>query len=95
MPCYEPPDNYPVPQRPPDPERQRTVQLLAWTLNERGLPLPTEDVDATAKLCSLLKSLTENEREALVYNAHSRISRDLANWWEDHQDLDAKRQSDS
>ena len=33
------------------------------------------------------------DRDAIVYNAHDRGARDLADWWEDHQAADAEREA--
>lgn len=42
-------------------------------------------------LCKTLKDLPRGTFENLVYNARSRESRDLADWWEEHQEADKRR----
>jgi len=48
--------------------------------------------DYTPQLCQFLRDLPEHERDALVYNGRSAMSRKLADWWEVHQKADAKRE---
>jgi len=38
----------------------------------------------TTELCALCKSIDPS----IIYNAHNRTARKLANWWEDHQEVD-------
>lgn len=50
--------------------------------------------DNIPALCARLKRLSEESPSAferIVYNAKSRESRDLANWWEEHLEADRKR----
>ncbi len=47
--------------------------------------------EATALLCSLLRSLIPSEEKAYVYNAYNKTARDLANWWERHKEWDERR----
>lgn len=42
-------------------------------------------------LCKILKDMPEAKRNTLIYNARDRQSRDLANWWENHQLIDKER----
>ena len=81
--------------------RQRTAQLLLWLHAMLGinrspkLAIDSDDiycsVDYTGQLCALLQSLSKPQSNIIVYNGRSRNSRDLANWWEDHQANDARR----
>ena len=56
------------------------------------LSLTKDDADyATAELCGVLRKLQERDREAfemLAYDAHDKTSRQLADWWESHQEFD-------
>ncbi len=48
----------------------------------------------TDVLCFTLKSLKKNDPvnfEAIVYNAKSKESRSLADWWEEHEKFDNKK----
>lgn len=90
-------------------EGQRVAGHLRYALQRLGKEVP-EDVEAVADdlygehgerldehtrlLCSLLNSIGEDGRERVIYNAHDRRSRALANWWEDHQEADQKRQEE-
>lgn len=42
-------------------------------------------------LCDILTTMRQVDLEAIVYNAKSRKSRDLANWWDVHKEADKKR----
>ena len=50
--------------------------------------------DAAAKLCYMISKLTEKELDKYIYNGRSAESRKLAEWWEKHQQADAKRLKD-
>lgn len=53
--------------------------------------------DYTKELCAALRALKKIDRskfERVVYNARSKTSRDLADWWEEHKLADRKRLSD-
>jgi len=49
--------------------------------------------DLTENLCTKLRSLSEDGLDHIVYDAKSRTSRDLATWWERHQEYDRARES--
>ena len=46
---------------------------------------------ATAMLCLCCRSFSPEEVESYIYDAHSKIARELAGWWERHQDWDSRR----
>ena len=46
----------------------------------------------TAELCGKIRSMSEREREEIVFNGHSREARALADWWEDHEKFDKERE---
>lgn len=51
--------------------------------------LTKDDADyATKELCGIIRGLIRAQREYLVYNAHDKTSRKLADWWEQHQEFD-------
>lgn len=52
---------------------------------------PSELDNFTEQLCTLINNLNEEDKEFIVYNAHSKTSRRLADWWEAHEEADAKR----
>lgn len=47
--------------------------------------------EATKMLCERCRSLTTTEAESLIYDAHNTEARDLAGWWERHQEWDKRR----
>jgi hypothetical protein len=47
--------------------------------------------EATQMLCACCRRLTAEEVEQHIYNAHDKTARDLASWWERHQEWDARR----
>lgn len=95
MPCS---DNYPAVTS-SQAHRQRTAKLLIWVYKRLGVPIPKkvrdasldsycEDKTVIPSLCKALKEMTDSDRDALVYDARSKMSRALANWWERHQEQD-------
>jgi len=46
----------------------------------------------TVLLCATLKSLTQEQLEAFVYDGKIKEARQLAEWWEDHQVKDRERE---
>ena len=46
--------------------------------------------EATVLLCDTLKSLSKNDFDVIVYDGHSKRARALADWWEAHQEMDAR-----
>lgn len=83
-------------------EFQRAAQLLIYVrtqLNKDislGLEQAAKDIycriDFVPDLCSVIKDMTEEQLNSIVYNAKSSVSRNLANWWEEHQAADAARE---
>lgn len=47
--------------------------------------------DYTPHLCALINKLPLEQQEAVIYNARIPMSRKLADWWEQHQQVDAQR----
>lgn len=43
------------------------------------------------KLCSLCSDMSDIEKENIIYNARNKTARDLADWWEEHQEADKRR----
>lgn len=82
---------------------QRTAQLLKFAFTRLGYAVP-EYVEEECKayyahndkvvsdLCSLLKGMSQVDKLAIVYDGMNRDSRDLANWWEEHQEADRIRE---
>lgn len=92
-------------QRPDEAYRQRTARLYVYVRELLGDISPEVDralyvsndiyarEDFTPQLCETLDTLSQNQTafEQVVYNARDANSRDLADWWEKHQENDRKR----
>lgn len=84
-------------------ERQRAAKLLVYVRKAQGIQPPPYAVKAAkscygeggdkaiVELCDTLRGMTEAELDFIVYNPYSKSARDLANWWEEHQEADRKR----
>lgn len=86
-------------------ESRRVCRLITYLYGKVGKEVPewvrkaSEDYygnlnrldEATRMLCECCRSLTEVEQEDYIYDAHNKDSRDLAGWWERHQEWDARR----
>lgn len=82
---------------------RQAAKLLEYTLEQLGRNVP-EYVKAAAadvyckndrpltRLCEVLKSLTPDDIDRIVYNPRDRTARELATWWEDHQRADTERE---
>lgn len=83
-------------------ELQRAAGLLIYVRNKLGIRITeklrraADDIycrnDYVAALCGTLRKLSPEETETIVYDAHDPKSRDLANWWEEHQRADRVRE---
>lgn len=87
-------------------QRERQLQLAAqlyqWVLAQEGCVAaarvkaaahdPYCKDDFVPELCTLLRNMPKDRREALVYNAHDPMARKLADWWEEHQKADTLRE---
>ena len=66
---------------------RRRYQRAATNPYGEGIDLNKE----TKKLCGVIQRMSEGTLNRIVYNARSKDSRDLADWWEEHQRADNKR----
>ncbi len=81
---------------------QETAQLLVWVLPLLAKNIPA-NVAAQARneyanddtlvpmLCEIVRNLSPTGKRDLVYDAHNKMSRRLATWWENHEEADRKR----
>jgi hypothetical protein len=54
---------------------------------------PGVNVDVGGHLCDFLRALKTADREKIIYgDPHNRTARDLADWWEDHLEQDAREE---
>lgn len=84
---------------------QRTAQLLEYVISKCELPddrrtnliasniypLKSDGDYVVSKLCGILSSFDDETMERIVYDAHCKVCRELATWWEEHQEADKKR----
>lgn len=88
-------------------ESRRVCRLLAYLIPrlEEGAA-PSEDVikakdnyygdiarldEHTAILCASINGMTEEHKNSVMYDGRNKEARELASWWEEHQEMDAKR----
>ncbi len=71
-------------------------EVPAWVSNAAGdyYGCPERLKEARRMLLECLRGLMGSEVEALVYNAHSRQSRRLADWWEKYQKEEGRKCAD-
>lgn len=86
-------------------ERQHRLasELLVFVLSQLGRPVSKKlKADAEnlyggggeenmVELCATIRQMDAQQLERIVYNGRSRISRKLADWWDEHQVEDLKR----
>jgi hypothetical protein len=62
--------------------------------NDYNNPKPTRSADAVvALLCKTVNNMSDADRERVIYNAHDKTARDLAEWYEEHQKADREREA--
>jgi hypothetical protein len=49
------------------------------------------DIRLAPLLCETIKSMSKKQISRIIYNSKCKTARDLANWWEEHQEADNKR----
>ncbi len=86
-------------------ESKRVCKYLVYLYNKVDYVIPewvtsaSEDCygnvsmlnEATRMLCECCRSFTTEEVEKYIYDAHNDAARQLAGWWEKHQEWDARR----
>lgn len=78
---------------------ERAHRLLVW-LNKRAAlgheisPIGGYENDPwpVVALCAMLKNLPAKRRDAIVYDGRDKTARDLADWWDEHEEADRKRE---
>jgi hypothetical protein len=63
-----------------------------WMKNEAGNLYASDDRSVT-ELCAVLKAMSKEDLERIVYDAKNKTARDLADWWETHQAADTAREA--
>lgn len=80
---------------------QDTARLLVYVMQSLDLEVPQPIIetanttyakaDFTANLCKLLKAMTPEQINKVIYDARNPTARRLADWWEAHQQADNER----
>ena len=83
---------------------KETAMFYDFALSKMGLQVPIEVTlaanaeyggdDYVEPLCSLIKRMSEEQKETIIYNAKNRLSRKLADWYEEHLEADRKREAE-
>ena len=73
-------------------EVNSTVERLSQDRNYNEVTRAIGD-ELVATLCKVMHELPAEVVERLVYGNRCREARDLANWWEEHQAADRKREA--
>ncbi|RTK97793.1 MAG: hypothetical protein EKK64_00900 [Neisseriaceae bacterium] len=80
---------------------------IVFLFKKLNFPIPKRIVEAAdslygdvenldenvAILCGVIRQMKKEQVDSIIYNARSKESRDLANWWEEHQEADSKRKN--
>lgn len=88
-------------------DSKHTCQLLRYVFTELKRPVPDWVAkaaqeyygnpiyldEAVVLLCATISKMTQAQGDRIVYNARSKQSRELADWWEEHQAADRKREA--
>jgi len=84
-------------------ELRRAAQLLVYVREQQRHPIEpfakaaandyygNNDERPLVLLCEALTCMEPEQRDSIVYNARSPMARNLADWWEEHQEADRKR----
>jgi hypothetical protein len=81
---------------------QKAAKLLLLVHNYNNWKAPIElrghaqdvycSIDYVEQLCTILQEMPDKAREKMLYgDPKNRPRRELASWWEDHQEEDRKR----
>jgi hypothetical protein len=99
MPCR---DDWPSPTG-AQARSQRAAKLLIYLYGKKKQAVTEKlrkdaedcycDTDNVKVLCAELTALSDKEFDKLVYNPRERGARDLADWWEEHQEADKQREA--
>ena len=82
---------------------QRAARLLQWVYIKLEVPLSDKlnkaadnkwcKDDFVPELCRTIRGLNETQLNEIVYNARDYTSRNLADWWEEHEAADRAREA--
>jgi hypothetical protein len=87
---------------------KETATLIVYASGRLGLPEPEQWVrfastysygdpvryhELTEILCTICRNMTEDQQNAVIYDGRDPVARRLAEWWENHQKIDAEREA--
>ncbi len=89
-------------------ELQKVAKLLVYVFSQLEYDIPdpiktaslteygdrTKLDEYTELLCATCKNMSEGQKSSIIYNARSALSRQLADWWEYHQEVDRRREEE-
>lgn len=91
-------------QTPREHSFQKAASLIVYVCRQLHIKCPAKfqvadtyystNVGQVERLCEMIRAMTDEERDRIVYNARSKESRDLADWWEIHLAADQKREAE-
>lgn len=83
---------------------QQTAKLLNFVYGRLGISSSNKLIEAAKdqycskdyvkELCRVISGLDAGDLAVIVYNARDKTSRELANWWEEHQEADKVRKAE-
>lgn len=83
-------------------ELQRAARLYMFLLEQTGEKVPAKlsktafdiyaSTDYVPQLCAAIRALDPTQLNAIVYDGRNKQSRELADWWDEHQEADRKRE---
>lgn len=47
----------------------------------------------TSRLCDACRNMTEDQKQEIIYDGRNPSARKLADWWEEHQEADRRREA--
>jgi hypothetical protein len=82
---------------------QRTARLLKFVNQQLDIPVSQKLREAAKNsyctddyvpvLCKTIRGMTEDQLNTIVYNGRDATSRDLADWWDEHEAADRRREA--
>lgn len=82
---------------------QRTAKLLMFVNQQLDIPVSQKlreavknsycTADYVPVLCKTIRGMTEDQLNTIVYNGRDATSRDLADWWDEHEAADRRREA--
>src|SRR5688572_16080237 len=90
-------------QTPQEANNQQAAQLLVYLYNSLNIPIPSwiaieaktyyaHDERSVPLLCSVLKSMSDEDRSRIVYDGFNPTARKLADWWDKHRQMDMEKE---